>query len=300
MNSIKKSNINVSKIYKNQLDKFNIDIRGSLNRNDIYFRKTDIEKLFNKKFIIPSTSNELIMIETENGYFKYITYNELINQYKVHKIINKVFDFILLINTILDNEIDYQNKKLLYNDDNILEDDENKAIDEINLLDINLDSNLSNDFNDDFSSYGMINDNDDNINNYITLVYQHKIELLNQKLESINTKLQIKDRDIIILKMKMDIEINKKNKIIDKLQEQINDLNDINRNLYKYINKNFIITDIDSFNNFDSNNFELNKFESNNSDLDNSDIDIESNNEKYYLIESSESSSERNSKNEWV
>jgi hypothetical protein len=172
-----------------------VNIRGKLQRDDIYFNQIDLECLFGVSF---SDKNNIVFINTEIGQLKYLTYNELINQFKLqrHAKSRRVFDFISLINTILDDEIDKINYSN-HNYERICSDTESLK-----------------------SDYSLIEDYTID-NKYMTMAYQYKIELLNQKLETKIIELQVKDRDIIILKMQMDIELNKKNKIIEQLENEM-------------------------------------------------------------------------------
>jgi len=58
-------------------------------------------------------------------------------------------------------------------------------------------------------------------NQYMVMAYQHKIELLMQTIETKNTELQVLERDLTIMDLRMGIELEQKNAIIRELQDRL-------------------------------------------------------------------------------
>lgn len=213
MRYISRSKLNIPTKYKNQATKFAIDIRGTLNREDIYFNYNDVELLFG---ISLDTSDMIsthsgtgivgsIWMENDIDRIKYLCYSELIVQYQLYRKVithNRVFEFISLINTILDDEncINNHNETLSFSDTESLTD----SFSDRNSFNINTDMEKS-----------------EEVNKYLILAYQHKIEMLTQLLDNKNTEIQVKERDITIAKLQMQIELNKKNEIINTLTKKI-------------------------------------------------------------------------------
>lgn len=215
--------------YKNQASKFPIDIRGTLSRSDIYFNYNDIEMLFGVTFSLSKDTN-IVWIETDIAKIKYLCYSEMISQYQFYRKVithNRVFEFVSLINTILDDESCIDTKEVTDNKITTRNSIDDSALQEpaIHVRDISFSSETES-LTDSFSEYNSNSssanmEKSEEVNKYLILAYQHKIEMLTQLINNKNTELQLKDRDVIIAKLQMEIELNKKNDIIDKLTKQI-------------------------------------------------------------------------------
>lgn len=221
MRYISRPILHVPTKYKNQISKFSIDIRGTLAREDIYFNYNDIQLLFGLTFNITKES-KIIWMENDIDKVKYLCYSELINQFQsCRKIIthNKVFEFVSLVNTILDDD-SYINTDLTDIEEQVTIMREPL----IHVRDISFSSETES-LTDSFSDYNTNTNSDleksEEVNKYLILAYQHKIEMLTQILNNKNTELQLKDRDITIVTLQMEIELNKKNDTINNLTQKM-------------------------------------------------------------------------------
>ena len=77
------------------------------------------------------------------------------------------------------------------------------------------------DWSDVDSSFSCSNGHMEEINHYMVMAYQHKIDLLTQIIETKNRELLIKDKDLEILKLQLEHEIKEKNSIIRDLLKQL-------------------------------------------------------------------------------
>lgn len=202
--------------YKNQISKFLIDIRGSLSRDDIYFNYDDIQLLFGLTFNM-AKDTKIVWMENDIDKVKYLCYSELINQFQLYRKIithNRVFEFVSLVNTILDDDR-YINMDLIDIEPQVTTMREPL----VHVRDIQFESeteSLTDSFSERYSIDSSIN-RPVEVNKYLILAYQHKIEMLTQLLDNKNTELQLKERDITIAQLQMEIELNKKNEIINQL-----------------------------------------------------------------------------------
>jgi hypothetical protein len=169
--------------YTNRLKAFPVDIRGSLCQEDIYFNHRDVEQLAQISINNPRNPDEL-WLETDVGKLKYIGLNGLLKY--VNGITNSAIDqFIATINEMLGATA---------------------CCDE-----------LSDD------SYDMIDQSNEisEANQYMLIAYQHKIELLMQTIEIKDHEVQVLKRDLTIMSMQLDLELDKKNATIRKLRERL-------------------------------------------------------------------------------
>lgn len=205
--------------YKNQISKFSIDIRGSLSRDDIYFNYDDIQLLFGLTFNM-AKDTKIVWMENDIDKVKYLCYSELVNQFQLYRKIithNRVFEFVSLVNTILDDDR-YINMDLIDIEPQVTTMREPL----VHVRDIQFESeteSLTDSFSERYSIDSSIS-RPVEVNKYLILAYQHKIEMLTQLLDNKNTELQLKERDITIAQLQMEIELNKKNEIINQLTKK--------------------------------------------------------------------------------
>jgi hypothetical protein len=204
MRYIDRTTVSISSKYSKQLNAFAVDIRGKLHRNDIYFNQENLEQLFGRA-LNPLNAWRMVWIEIDQTRLKYLCYDELIAQFHHHRARlarnGPVFQFVSLINTILDDE----------SANSVEHEDE---------FDIQSRPSETN----SFCSYSIIQTNE--YEQPTIAILQHRIELLAQMLETKDRELQIKDRDLTILRLRMGIELSEKNECIDSLRRQLECIND--------------------------------------------------------------------------
>ncbi len=182
--------------YQAQLMQFSIDIRGTMQRDDIYFKRIDLEHLFGFGLTVLN-KHRAIWIGIPTTRRQYFCYNELIAQYNEHRRnldgTNKVFQFISLINTMLD-------------------DCESVA------------SNWSDNSSDTTQSYSLI-DHDELSASCGSIECILNRRLLIQTIETKSCELQIKDRDLTITTLHMNMAMTEKNGIIADMQRRLEKAN---------------------------------------------------------------------------
>lgn len=92
--------------YYQQLHEFDIDIRGTLHRDDIYFDAEQVSRIFGTSCIKYSAW----IIDSSGEKFKFMTYADLIELFKLKAasaidINHAAFRFVSLINMMLDDEV---------------------------------------------------------------------------------------------------------------------------------------------------------------------------------------------------
>jgi len=176
----------------NQLKEFNISVRGSLDKHNIYFNLLDIQNAFDLPFNRIKHTQEILWISTDDNRERYITYNDLTNQSQ-NGTNEKLNEYISLLDQLLDT------------DETMSDWSEWSDIDDKSLL-------------------SCPNDHSEEINHYMIIAYQYKIELLMQIIETKNKELLIKDKEIEIINMKIDRDIKEKNNIMLDLLKHIEHL----------------------------------------------------------------------------
>jgi hypothetical protein len=179
--------------YTNRLKAFPVDIRGNLCREDIYFNQKDVEQLAH--MLINSEGSEL-WLETDVGKLKYICLAGLL-AYTNGPANSPINQFIAAVHCMLDSVE-------CYDELSELSDDSLSSYDIIDPLQI------------PWSDVEIAE-----ANQYMVMAYQHKIELLMQTIETKNTELQVLERDLTIMDLRMGIELEQKNAIIRELQDRL-------------------------------------------------------------------------------
>lgn len=107
MRYIERDPIIVSSKYASSLSTFEVSIRGTSHRDNIFFKHNDILALLN----LPSRTypRDTVWIDTNEGRFLYISYDSLVELYRIKSkhgcsSTSKGFRFMFLINTILDDD----------------------------------------------------------------------------------------------------------------------------------------------------------------------------------------------------
>lgn len=172
-----------------QLKEFNISVKGSLDKHNIYFNLLDVQTAFDLPFSRIKHTQEVLWISTDDGRERYITYNDLTNQYQ-NGTNERLNEYISILNQLLDT------------DETMSDWSEWSDIDDNSIL-------------------SCPNDHSEEINHYMIMAYQHKIELLTQIIETKDKELLLKDKEIEIISMKMDRDIKEKNNTILDLLKHI-------------------------------------------------------------------------------
>lgn len=168
-----------------QLKEFNVSVKGSLDKHNIYFNLLDAQAAFALPFNRIKHTQEVLWVSTNDGRERYITYNDLTNQCQ-NGTNERLTEYISILNQLLDT-----------------------------------DETMSDWSDIDNSLLSCPNDHTEEINHYMIMAYQHKIELLTQIIETKDKELLLKDKEIEIINMKMDRDIREKNNIILDLLKHI-------------------------------------------------------------------------------
>lgn len=168
-----------------QLKEFNVSVKGSLDKHNIYFNLLDAQAAFALPFNRIKHTQEVLWVSTNDGRERYITYNDLTNQCQ-NGTNERLTEYISILDQLLDT-----------------------------------DETMSDWSDIDNSLLSCPNDHTEEINHYMIMAYQHKIELLTQIIETKDKELLLKDKEIEIINMKMDRDIREKNIIILDLLKHI-------------------------------------------------------------------------------
>ncbi len=185
--TVDKDLLTLTDIESKSMNRYKITIRGSRNKDDIYFNLAECVSVFRIQFKHITHSRNVIWIITQNGKERFITYQDLIDQERYNLNNESLCAYIELVNN------------LLYSDNH---------------------SSCS-DIEDDISLKNCLHDHTEEIHHYMLMTYQHKIELLNQIIETKNKELLVKDKEIEILNMHNTLNIKEKNNIIRDLLKEI-------------------------------------------------------------------------------
>ncbi len=174
--------------YRERFDTFAVDVRGDLNREDVYFDHSHMERLFG--FGLKSSSRDgSVWMETDQGRSLYMCYPELASQFRKYQrhltYESDAFQFVALIDSMLDVQADPQEEQ------------------------------SESEWSNDLSDYSLMEDESPlRLDQYMTLAFQHKIEMLQKQLE-------IKERDLTILGLRVGIELAQKNETISQLERTV-------------------------------------------------------------------------------
>lgn len=178
----------------NRLSTFPVRMRGSLQREDIYFNYMDVTRLV-ETILNRLVSVEGIWIETGSGRIKYMTYEDLLRcTYGSSN--TQINQFISAVDNAL-------NSQFCCDQLSEMSDDSYDVVSESEPNTLDIDHYVS------------------EINHYMTMAYQYKIDLLLQKLQTKHNQMLLMERDLTIMELRMAVELGKKNETIQELREQL-------------------------------------------------------------------------------
>ena len=174
-----------------RLERFPVRVRGSLLAEDIYFNHMDVSRL-----VGPLHSHSVhvdgLWVESGSGRIKYMTYQDL-KLYASGSSGDPINRFIAAVDQSLSSKICCDNL-----------------------------SEMTDDSYDVVSEPWLPTDeSQSDVNHYMSMAYQYKIDLLLQKLETKHNQMLVMERDLTIMSLRMAVELGKKNEMIQALQEQL-------------------------------------------------------------------------------
>lgn len=208
MRYINRDPLDIPVQYTDQLQSFIVDIRGHLQREDIYFNRMDLKRLKTLDLSGMAYTRDreyIVWMETDMGKVEYVCYEGLLVQAECDSD-SRINQFIVLVNHMLDNILVDPFADRLSDCSNHLSDDG------YSLIDVDYSGRVVSDGN-GLHTY--------EINQYLMLNYQHKIDLLTQILKTKNSEIQVMQRELVIMNLRMGVKLDKKNATIRELQYRL-------------------------------------------------------------------------------